>query len=161
MLLGTVASGQAIIVVDGMHAQDPGPAARPASLRTAWKRDRRRYNRAMSPKLNAIRVAWRATLVAAALAPLPAGAQVDCGNLIGARQTALRLHKDGWALPEAVRISLDRTAYRNITREERELVIRVVEEAYRAPAQTSEIVLEFCRAETARKDAEKSGGAPK
>jgi hypothetical protein len=90
-------------------------------------------------------------------------AELECGYLIGTRQTAIRLAHAGWPFPDVLRQSLDHPNYRNITREERELVIRVVQEAYSSPPNaTSQIVLPFCQAEIERKNAaQKGAGAPK
>jgi hypothetical protein len=95
--------------------------------------------------------------------PLVAVAELECGYLIGTRQTAIRLAQAGWPFPDVLRQSLDHPNYRNITREERELVIRVVQEAYSSPpSATSQIVLPFCQAEIERKNAAQKGeGAPK
>ncbi len=93
--------------------------------------------------------------------PSIAIAELECGYLIGTRQTAIRLARAGWSFPNVLQHSLDHQNYRNITREERELVIRVVQEAYTAPPNaTSQIVLPFCQAEIERKNATKAG-APK
>jgi len=89
-------------------------------------------------------------------------AELECGYLIGTRQTAIRLAQAGWPYPDVLRQSLDHPNYRSITREERELVIRVVQEAYTSPPNaTSQIVLPFCQAEIERKNAARKGeGAP-
>jgi hypothetical protein len=85
-------------------------------------------------------------------------AELECGYLIGTRQTAIRLAQAGWPYPDVLRQSLDQPNYRSITREERELVIRVVQEAYTSPPNaTSQIVLPFCQAEIERKNAARKG----
>jgi len=87
-------------------------------------------------------------------------ADLECGYLIGTRQTAIRLAQAGWPFPDVLNETLNHPNYRNITREERELVIRVVQEAYTSPPNsTSQIVLPFCQAEIERKNAAKQGGA--
>jgi len=93
-----------------------------------------------------------------AVAPSIAIAELECGYLIGTRQTAIRLAQAGWSYPNVVQHSLDHPSYRNISREERELVIRVVQEAYTSPPNSiSQIVLPFCQAEIERKNAAKAG----
>ncbi len=89
--------------------------------------------------------------------PSIAMAELECGYLYGTRQTAIRLTKAGWPFPDILRLSLDHPNYRNITREERELVIRIVQEAHAAPVDNvSTLVLNYCQAEAARKDAAKA-----
>jgi hypothetical protein len=94
--------------------------------------------------------------------PTVALAELECGYLFGTRQTAIRLAKAGWSFPDVLRLSLDHPNYRDITRQERELVIRVVEQAYASPVDDpSPLVMDYCQAEAARKDAAKKGeGAP-
>jgi len=98
-------------------------------------------------------------LTLGAAAPSIAVAELECGYLAGTRQTAIRLAQAGWPFPDILRQSLDHPNYRNITREERELVIRVVQEAYTSPRDdVSPLVLNFCQEEIARKNAAKAGG---
>lgn len=93
-----------------------------------------------------------------AVAPSIAMAKLECGYLIGTRQTAIRLTQAGWSFPQILQHSLDHQNYRNITREEREFVIRVVQEAYSSPpGNVSTMVLNFCQAEIDRKNAAKAG----
>ena len=102
----------------------------------------------------------RILLAALAAAPGAAAAELECGYLMGTRQTASRLALAGWPFPDVVNESLNHPNYRNITRQERELVIRVIEEAYRAPREpVSPLVLNYCQAEIDRKNAAKKEGA--
>jgi len=100
----------------------------------------------------------RILLAALTAAPGAAVAELECGYLMGTRQTASRLALAGWHFPDVLRESLDHPNYRNITHQERELVIRVVQEAYTAPREpVSTLVLNFCQAEIERKNAAKKG----
>lgn len=97
-------------------------------------------------------------LVILSMAPSIAMAELECGYLIGTRQTAIRLTQAGWSFPNILQRSLDHPNYRNITREERELVMRVVQEAYTSPpGNVSTLVLDYCQAEIDRKNAAKAG----
>lgn len=97
-------------------------------------------------------------LVMLFVTPSIAAAELECGYLVGTRQTAIRLTQAGWPFPDILQHSLDHPNYRNITREERELVIRIVQEAYTAPRDSvSTLVLDYCQAEVARKNAGKAG----
>ena len=99
-------------------------------------------------------------LALGAVAPSVAVAELECGYLIGTRQTAVRLARLGWSFQDVLRESLNHPNYRNITQGEREFVIRVVQEAYAAPpSATSQLVLGYCQEEVARKNAAKTGGA--
>jgi hypothetical protein len=93
-----------------------------------------------------------------AAAPSIAGEELECGYLYGTRQTAIRLAQAGWSFPDVLRLSLDHPNYRNITREERELVIRVVQDAYFSPRDdVSPLILNFCQAALERQNAGKAG----
>jgi len=93
------------------------------------------------------------------MAPPFAFAELECGYLIGTRQTAIRLAQSGWSFPDVLNETLNHPNYRNITRDEREFVIRVVQEAYTSPLNaTSTLVVGFCQDEIARKNAAKAGG---
>ena len=100
-------------------------------------------------------------LAALSLAPFGAAAELECGYLMGTRQTAIRLAQAGWPFPDVLNESLNHPNYRNITREERELVIRVVQEAYVSRTDdVSPLVLNYCQAEIDRKSAGKPAGQP-
>jgi len=95
------------------------------------------------------------------VAPSIAIAELECGYLYGTRQTAIRLTQAGWPFPEILRQSLDHPNYRNITREERELVIRVVQDAYTSPRDdVSPLILNYCQSEIERKNAGKAREGP-
>jgi len=95
-------------------------------------------------------------LTLGAAVPSTAVAELECGYLMGTRQTAIRLTQAGWPFPDILQHSLDHPSYRNISREERELVIRVVQEAYTSPRDNvSTLLLNFCQAEIDRKNAAK------
>jgi hypothetical protein len=70
-----------------------------------------------------------------------------CGNLIGARQTAIRMRDGGFAPQIAINETLARPEWKNASMQHQQLAVRVVQEAYLAPQlQSSEIVREYCRA---------------
>lgn len=99
-------------------------------------------------------VAWTA------FAPATASADLECGYLMGTRQTAIRLAQSGWRFQDVLNESLNQPYYRNLTPQESELVIRVVQEAYTSPpGSVSELVVGYCQAEIARKNAAQAGGA--
>ena len=92
-------------------------------------------------------------LLAALLAalPFPTAAQdkaleAVCGSLFGARQTAVRMRDSGFTLQNAINETLARPEWRNASMQHQQLAVRVVQEAYHAPAlKSSEIVREVCR----------------
>ena len=109
------------------------------------------------PALGVTRQLRSFVLAALSLAPFGAAAELECGYLMGTRQTAMRLAQAGWPFPDVLNETLNHPNYRNITPQERELVIRVVQEAYASPGdQVSPLVLNYCQAEIERKDAGKS-----
>jgi hypothetical protein len=83
--------------------------------------------------------------------PFPAAAQdkaleAVCGNLFGARQTAVRMRDSGFTLQNAINETLARAEWRNASMQHQQLAVRVVQEAYSAPAlKSSEIAREVCR----------------
>jgi hypothetical protein len=115
--------------------------------------------RPMKPPARASSGSLRSVLIALlSAAPSIAMAELECGHLMGTRQTAIRLTQAGWPFPDILQHSLDHPNYRNITRQERELVIRVVQEAYTSPpGNVSPLVLNYCQAEIERKNAAKAG----
>jgi hypothetical protein len=91
--------------------------------------------------------------LAALLAPLsvPALAQdkameAVCGDLFGARQTAIRMRDSGFPLQVTINETLARPEWRNATMQHQQLAVRVLQEAYSAPQlRSSEVVREVCR----------------
>jgi hypothetical protein len=67
-----------------------------------------------------------------------------CGQLFGARQTALRLQKEGWSLQRIVSETLERPEWRTASMSERKLVLDVLQEAYAEPGKPSSDVIRDC-----------------
>jgi hypothetical protein len=69
-----------------------------------------------------------------------------CGQLFGARQTAVRMRDSGFPLQTTLNETLARQEWRSAPMEHQQLAVRVVQEVYRAPQlQSSEVVREVCR----------------
>ncbi|HSD40595.1 MAG TPA: hypothetical protein VLD36_01900 [Burkholderiales bacterium] len=69
-----------------------------------------------------------------------------CGELFGARQTAIRMRDSGFPLQTAINETLARSEWRNASTQHQQLAVRVVQEAYFAPElKTSNVVSEVCR----------------
>lgn len=86
-----------------------------------------------------------------ALLPVSVAAQdkaleAVCGDLFGARQTAIRMRDSGFPLQTTINETLARPEWRTASMQHQQLAVRVVQEAYRAPAlKSSEVVREVCR----------------
>ena len=86
-----------------------------------------------------------------ALLPVSVAAQdkaleAVCGDLFGARQTAIRMRDSGFTLQNAINETLARPEWRTASMQHQQLAVRVVQEAYHAPAlKSSEVVREVCR----------------
>ena len=95
----------------------------------------------------------RTVLVAVLVATLPdvvlaqdKALDAVCGNLFGARQTAVRMRDSGFTLQNAINETLARPEWRTASMQHQQLAVRVVQEAYHAPAlKSSEVVREVCR----------------
>lgn len=95
----------------------------------------------------------RTVLVAVLVATLPdvvlaqdKALEAVCGNLFGARQTAVRMRDSGFMLQNAINETLARPEWRTASMQHQQLAVRVVQEAYHAPAlKSSEVVREVCR----------------
>jgi hypothetical protein len=95
----------------------------------------------------------RLLLLAALFAALPLTAAAQdkameavCGDLFGARQTAIRMRDGGFPLQVAINETLARPEWRSAPMQQQQLAVRVVQEAYFAPQmQSSEVVREVCR----------------
>lgn len=69
-----------------------------------------------------------------------------CGELFGARQTAIRMRDSGFPLQVTLNETLARPEWRNASMQHQQLAVRVVQEAYFAPRlPNSEVVREVCR----------------
>jgi len=96
----------------------------------------------------------------AVLAVLPAFAvaqdkamEAVCGNLYGARLTAIRLMQEGWPLEQIVSHTVDRPEWRNASMQDRKLLVDLLQETIRAPGAPSSEIIRDCmrRAEAAPK----------
>jgi len=69
-----------------------------------------------------------------------------CGDLFGARQTAIRLRDGGFSLQVAVNETMARPEWRNASMQNQTLALRVVQEAYLAPGEPqSGVIREVCQ----------------
>ncbi len=85
-------------------------------------------------------------LLPAAVAAQDKALEAVCGNLFGARQTAIRMRDSGFTLQNAINETLARPEWRTTSMQHQQLAVRVVQEAYHAPAlKSSEVVREVCR----------------
>ena len=93
-------------------------------------------------------------LLAALVATLPDAVlaqdkalEATCGELFGARQTAIRMRDSGFPLQTAINETLARPEWRTASMQDQQLAVRVVQEAYLAPAlKESDLIREVCRA---------------
>jgi hypothetical protein len=76
-----------------------------------------------------------------------------CGDLFGARQTAIRLLKEGWPGNTIVQDALDRPEWRNASMQDRKMLMDLLQETFNDPANPSSAVIRDCmrRAEPAPK----------
>jgi hypothetical protein len=96
----------------------------------------------------------RSLLPALLFAALPAAAPAQdkameavCGNLFGARQTAIRMRDGGFPLQVTINETLARPEWKTAPMQHQQLAVRVVQEAYLAPQlPSSEIIRDVCRA---------------
>ena len=92
-------------------------------------------------------------VVVALLTGLPAVATAQdkalealCGDLFGARQTAIRLRDGGFPLQVAVNETMARSEWRTASMQNQTLALRVVQEAYTAPGlPSSEVIRGVCQ----------------
>jgi hypothetical protein len=69
-----------------------------------------------------------------------------CGDLFGARQTAIRLRDGGFPLQVAVNETMARSEWRTASMQNQTLALRVVQEAYTAPGlPSSEVIRGVCQ----------------
>jgi hypothetical protein len=99
-----------------------------------------------------------ALAVAFALLPDCAPAQdkkleAVCGNLYGARLTAIRLMREGWPAQRIVENAVDRAEWRNASMQDKKLLMDLLQETFQAPDAPSSGVVRDCmrRAEAAPK----------
>ena len=76
-----------------------------------------------------------------------------CGDLFGARQTAIRLMQEGWPGNTIVQDALNRPEWRNASMQDRKMLMDLFQELFNDPAKPSSDVIRDCmrRAEVAPK----------
>jgi hypothetical protein len=95
----------------------------------------------------------RTFLFAALVATLPDAVlaqdktmEAVCGDLFGARQTAIRMRDSGFPLQTTLNETLARPEWLTASMQHQQLAVRVVQEAYFSPAlKSSEVVRDVCR----------------
>lgn len=99
-----------------------------------------------------------ALIVALALLPdcaFPQDKKMEavCGNLFGARLTAIRLMQEGWPAQRIVEDAINRPEWRNASMQDRKLLMDLLQETMMAPGAPSSEVIRDCmrRAEAAPK----------
>jgi hypothetical protein len=97
-------------------------------------------------------------LAVLALLPDFAGAQdkkleAVCGDLFGARLTAIRLMQEGWPAQRIVEDAVNRPEWRNASMQDRKMLMDLLQETMQAPGNPSSEVIRDCmrRAEAAPK----------
>jgi hypothetical protein len=76
-----------------------------------------------------------------------------CGNLFGARLTAIRLMQDGWPAQRIVEDAINRPEWRNASMQDQKQLMDLLQETFQAPGAPSSGVVRDCmrRAEAAPK----------
>ena len=76
-----------------------------------------------------------------------------CGELFGARLTAIRLMQEGWPAQRIVEDAINRPEWRNASMQDRKLLMDLLQETMQAPRAPSSEVIRDCmrRAEAAPK----------
>jgi hypothetical protein len=74
-----------------------------------------------------------------------------CGDLFGARQTAIRLMSEGWSAQQIVEDAINRPEWRNASMQDKKLLMDLLQETMMAPRAPSSEVIRDCmrRAEAA------------
>jgi len=120
----------------------------------------RRDNKLESALPRASIVMKLASAVAFAVAFLPDCAfpqdkkmEAVCGDLFGARQTAIRLMSEGWPAQQIVEDAVNRPEWRNASMQDKKLLMDLLQETMMAPRAPSSEVIRDCmrRAEAAPK----------
>ena len=69
-----------------------------------------------------------------------------CGDLFGARQTAIRMRDGGFSQQIAINETMARPEWRSASMQHQQLALRVVGEVYLAPGMpSSEVIREVCQ----------------
>jgi hypothetical protein len=76
-----------------------------------------------------------------------------CGNLFGARLTAIRLMQEGWPAQRIVEDAVNRPEWRNASMQDQKLLMDLLQETFQAPGAPGSEVVRDCmrRAEAAPK----------
>ncbi len=76
-----------------------------------------------------------------------------CGDLFGARQTAIRLMSEGWPAQRIVEDAINRPEWRNASMQDKKMLMDLLQETMEAPRAPSSGVIRDCmrRAEAASK----------
>jgi len=76
-----------------------------------------------------------------------------CGELFGARQTAIRLMKEGWPGNMIVQDAVNRPEWRNASMQDQKMLMDLLQETFSEPGKPSSDVIRDCmrRAEAAPK----------
>jgi hypothetical protein len=76
-----------------------------------------------------------------------------CGNLFGARLTAIRLMQEGWPAQRIVEDAINRPEWRNASMQDQKQLMDLLQETFQAPGAPSSEVVRDCmrRAEAAPK----------
>ena len=67
-----------------------------------------------------------------------------CGDLFGARQTAIRLMQEGWAPGVIVQQTLDRPEWRNASMQDKKMLMDLLQETFNDPRSPSSPVIRDC-----------------
>ena len=104
-------------------------------------------------KLAAAFVALAATLVPDCAFPQDRKLEAVCGDLFGARLTAVRLMQEGWPAQRIVDDAINRPEWRNASMQDRKLLMDLLQETFLAPMAPSSEVIRDCmrRAEAGSK----------
>ena len=67
-----------------------------------------------------------------------------CGNLYGARLTAIRLMKEGWPLETIVQDAVNRPEWVNASMQDKKMLMDLLQETVQAPAAPASEVIRDC-----------------
>ena len=84
---------------------------------------------------------------------MPATRSLTFGRSFGARQTAIRLMKEGWPGNVIVQDTVNRPEWRNASMQDRKMLMDLLQETFNEPGNPSSAVIRDCmrRAEAAPK----------
>jgi len=67
-----------------------------------------------------------------------------CGDLFGARQTAIRLMQEGWPTQTIVQQTLDRPEWRNASMPAKSMLMELLQETFNNPRAPNSAVISDC-----------------